>query len=367
MIWTCKKCKVHWHYQVEKCIYCGGKTTKLEPKKFKVIASTQVMLPSVEHSAVPYYSLILEDEFGFRHTHKTNEKYGIGDVIEKSKKKESNGRKLTIGLVGTGALGKDIAKVMLQSGFKLIIKSRDKDGLKTVRKKIEEHLLKSFGVEEKEKLMKNLKLTTNTKDLKNADFVLEAVVENLEIKKKVFKDLEAVCGKKTIFATNTSSLSIDELASDLKNPERVVGMHFFNPATKMRLVEVIKGSQTNPQTMQTTNQLVADIHKISVSVKDSPAFIANRILMPYLNEAIIVLEEGIATKEDIDTTAKLALNHPMGPLQLLDLIGLDVFVEIMKNLHKATKNPKYLPANLATQMVAEGKLGRKTKQGFYKY
>ena len=188
-----------------------------------------------------------------------------------------------------------------------------------------------------------------------------------ETLKEVFRELEKACKPGTIFASNTSSLSIDDLAAGLKDPSRLVGMHFFNPATKMRLVEVINGAKTKEVAVEQTIGLVESIHKVPVKVRDSPAFIANRILMPYLNESICLLSEGAARKEDIDTTAKLALNHPMGPFQLLDLIGLDVFVEIMKNLHKSTGNPKYKPCPLAEKMVSSGKLGRKTGEGFYKY
>jgi len=192
-------------------------------------------------------------------------------------------------------------------------------------------------------------------------------VEDLKVKKEAFHKLDRICGPKTVFASNTSSLSITELASGISHPERFIGIHFFNPATRMQLVEIVKGEKSSGDTVKSAEEFVKNLGKSAVIVKDSPCFIANRILMPYLNEALYAYSEGVAGKEEIDTTAKLALNHPLGPLQLLDLIGLDVFVEIMKNLYKATKDPKYKPCPLAVKMVGEGRLGRKSAEGFYKY
>ena len=366
MIWICKRCKVHWYHPVEKCIYCGKEVSLFEPKTFKVKGTTEVFIPSSDHKTVPYFSLLLEDEQGNYHVNKTYANYKIGDKIRRTITKSCR-KGFIIGIIGTGALGKDITKVMLQTGFNVILKSRSDDSLKKAHSDIETYLAKNFEEVDREKFIKNLKLTVNLIDLKNADLVIECVIENLEVKRDLLRDLEKVCSKKTIFATNTSSLSINELASQLENPERLVGMHFFNPATKMQLVEIVKGHKTSKKVVNRALELVNNIKKVPVVVNDSPSFIVNRILMPYLNEAVYVLKEGVAKKEDIDIAAKLALNHPMGPLQLLDLIGIDVFAEIMENLYRMTDDPKYKPCPLVEEMISRGKLGRKTGEGFYKY
>lgn len=365
MIHVCKKCGVHWYSPVKRCIYCNDKTEALEPTSFTVKGVTEVFVPSPEHRTVPYYSLLLEDEYGFNHIKKTHKKYGIGDIISTAAEKKQH--KGVIAVVGAGILGTDIAKVMLKSGYRVILNSRKKESLERAKTGIEGYLMKNFDVKDKDDLMNNLELTTDIAKIKKADYVLECVIEDFEVKKAVFKKLEKICGPKTILATNTSSLSINELSAGLSKRDRFVGMHFFNPATKMQLVEVVKGEKTSDKAVDSTVELVKNLNKTPIVVKDSPCFIANRILMPYLNESIYVLHEGVARKEDIDTTAKLALNHPMGPLELLDLIGLDVFLEIMKNMQKTTKNPEYKPCPLAEKMVSEGRLGKKTGWGFYKY
>jgi 3-hydroxybutyryl-CoA dehydrogenase len=215
--------------------------------------------------------------------------------------------------------------------------------------------------------MKGLKGTTDLGDLSDVDLVIESVVEDDEVKRELFRKLDGVCHEKTIFASNTSSLSIDGLASATKRPEKVGGMHFFNPVPKMHLVEVVRGRKTSDETVSFIRKVAEQMNKTVVVTTDSPCFIVNRILMPYLNEAAYVLEEGIASREDIDTAARLGLNHPMGPLALLDLIGLDVFIKIMNNLFRRTGNPKFKPPKLVEKMVADGRLGRKTGVGFYTY
>jgi len=218
---------------------------------------------------------------------------------------------------------------------------------------------------------KILRRITTTIDLKQAakdvDFVIEAAPENMEIKKQVFKDLDEFTPKNAILASNTSSLSITEIASATKRPEKVVGMHFFNPAPVMKLVEVVKGHLTSQETVETVKELAKKLGKTPVECKDSPGFIANRICVPMINEAITALQEGIASKEDIDLAVKLGYNHPMGPLELADLIGLDIILAIMETYYKEFNDPKYRPATLLKQMVRAGLLGRKTGKGFYQY
>ena len=201
----------------------------------------------------------------------------------------------------------------------------------------------------------------------DADLVLEAIVENIDIKKNLFKELDGICKPETIFATNTSSISITLIASATKREDKFIGMHFFNPATVMKLVEVIRGLHTSDETFKTIYDLSAEIGKTPVEVKEGPGFVVNRILIPMINEAIMVLEEGLASAEDIDTAMKLGCNHPMGPLALADLIGLDTCLHIMDVFYAETCDSKYRAARLLRQMVRGGKLGRKTGAGFFDY
>ncbi|MFH1722887.1 MAG: 3-hydroxyacyl-CoA dehydrogenase NAD-binding domain-containing protein [Candidatus Altiarchaeota archaeon] len=272
-----------------------------------------------------------------------------------------------MGVVGTGTVGSGIAQVVLQAGFNLIWESRKKKSLEDGLKKIERNLLKSMSEKEKDKLLGNLKTSTDLKDLAEADLVVEAVVENLDIKKIIFSELDEICPPETIISSTSSSLSITEISDGLRNPERVIGLHFFNPVPIMHLAEVAPTEKTSDDVIEKTTKIAEALNKTVVPVTDSPCYVVNRILMPYLNEAVLTLEEGVAKKEDIDTAARLGLNHPIGPLALLDLIGLDVFLAIMNSLARRTKNPKFNVASLVEKMVSEGKLGRKSGQGFYKY
>ncbi|MFH1897599.1 MAG: 3-hydroxyacyl-CoA dehydrogenase NAD-binding domain-containing protein [Candidatus Desantisbacteria bacterium] len=272
-----------------------------------------------------------------------------------------------VGVIGTGVTGTGIAQVLVQAGCEVILKSRAEEKLDKAFEKIGTNLLKTMNTEEKDKLLFNIKPTLKLDDLNTTDMVIEAVIEDIEIKKQLFKELDEICPKKTILATNTSSLSIDEIAKVTSNPNRVIGMHFFNPVPKMQLVEIIAGEKTSQEIIEFVRDFTKHLLKVPVTMKNCPGFIVNRILMPYLNEAVYVLSEGIASPSDIDTAARLGLNHPMGPLALLDLIGLDVFLSIMNSLYRATGNPKHLPCPLVEKMIQEGKIGRKSKEGFYKY
>ena len=365
MVWVCKKCDATWYYPVSECIYCGSKTTEAESKSYTVKGVTKVVTPSAEHKETPYYVLLLEDEKGRLHIRKSFKEYNLGEAIL-SHKTEKQTPKL-VGVVGTGSMGSDIAQLALQSGCRVILKSRSKLGLNKARDKIEKNLTKSMGTENKDLFLHNIKFTTRFSDLKDSDIIIESVVEDEKVKKDLLKKLDKICSRKTIFASNTSSISIDALSSVVSDQKRVVGMHFFKPATKMRLVEVVSGEKTAEKTVKFTVALAEEMGKIPIVTKDSPGFIVNRILMPYLNEAVYALDEGLGSVEEIDAAAKLGLNNPIGPLALLDLIGLDVFVAIMGNIHRKTKNPKYLPCSRVMEMVKAGQLGRKAGIGFYKY
>ena len=237
-----------------------------------------------------------------------------------------------------------------------------------VKKNMERQVKKEIiGADDMEKALARIETSADIEAVKGSQVVVEAATEDLDLKKKLFAQLDGLCPPETILASNTSSLSITELAAVTKRPEKVIGMHFMNPVPVMKLVELIRGLATSDETFQTIEELTEKLGKTPVAVSDFPGFVANRILMPMINEAAFTLMEGVASKEDIDTVMKLGMNHPMGPLALADLIGLDVCLAIMEVLYEGFCDSKYRPCNLLRKMVQAGYLGRKTGKGFYDY
>lgn len=279
----------------------------------------------------------------------------------------------TISVLGAGTMGNGIAHIFAQNGYKVHLIDISQDSLDkalaTIAKNLNRMVIKDL-IDEKEKsnILDRINTFTDLKEgAKNVDLVIEAATENAEIKKSIFKELDAVCDKRTVLASNTSSISITELANITNRPENVIGMHFMNPVPLMKLVEVIKGRTTSPQVVKTIMELSKKLGKIPVEVNDFPGFVANRILMPMINEAIEALHDGVSGVDEIDTVMKLGMAHPMGPLQLADFIGLDVCLSILNVMHNGFKNPKYTPCPLLVQMVKGGKLGVKSGEGFYDY
>ena len=276
-----------------------------------------------------------------------------------------------IGVIGAGTMGCGIAQVAAQSGYEVVLKDVKEEYVKAGFAKIKERLVKRAGegkleILEKERILSNIKTTTSLEECRNADLIIEAVVEKEDIKKHIFKELDTICNDETIFASNTSAISITRLAEITKRPERFAGMHFMNPAYAMKLVEVVKGLHTSDETVNIITAVAGIMGKIPVVVNDFPGFVSNRILMPMINDAVHCLQEGVASRESIDNVMRLGANHPMGPLELADFIGLDVCLEILEILH-AELGEKYRPCPLLRKMVAGGKLGRKSGEGFYEY
>jgi 3-hydroxybutyryl-CoA dehydrogenase len=278
-----------------------------------------------------------------------------------------------ITVIGSGTMGNGIAHTFAQCGYNVnlvdVNEAALQKGLATITKNLDRQVQKGSITEDiKNSTLKNIVTSTNlVKSVDNADLVVEAAVENAEIKNKIFKQLDEVCPKHTILASNTSSISITQIAAATKRPDKVIGMHFMNPVPIMKLVEVIRGYSTSDEVCDIIMNTSKNLNKIPVEVNDFPGFVANKILMPMINEAIITLYEGVAGVEEIDTVMKLGMAHPMGPLQLADFIGLDVCLNILRVLQDGFGNPKYAPCPLLVNMVTAGHLGVKSGKGFYDY
>jgi len=351
------------------CIFCGSVLRPISSTKFTVKGVTTVHVPSTEHDRIPYYELLLNDEYGNIHINKSFGDRAIGDLIE-LKSIETGFHQIQkqrkVGIVGTGLMGVQLAQFFAQNGYPVVLCSRTEDRSKAVIKDIKMGLSKTKDLREIEIIMNRIESTCEFSRLKGADFIIENVIEDIEIKKQLFSDLSSICPQNTVIATNTSSLSITELASCVYKPERFIGMHFFNPVSKMNLVEVVYSKDTSRQTIEYTLNLSNELGKSPVLVRDLPGFIVNRSLMPFINEAASLLQEDISPN-DIDSAIKLGLNHPMGPLSLADLIGIDVCVHIMETLYNSFKDARYIPAPIFYELIRKNHLGKKTGKGFYDY
>ena len=278
-----------------------------------------------------------------------------------------------IAVIGAGTMGNGIAHTFAQFNYKVnlidISEVSLEKGIATITRNLDRMVAKEkISEDDKTKTLKNISTFTSIKEgVLNVDLVVEAATENSVLKAKIFKELDEVCAENTILATNTSSISITQIAAATNRPDKVIGMHFMNPVPIMKLVEIIRGYNTSDDVMETIVDLSKEIKKVPVEVNDYPGFVANRILMPMINESIETLYNGVAGVEEIDTVMKLGMAHPMGPLQLADFIGLDVCLSILNVLYDGFKNPKYAPCPLLVNMVMAGKLGVKSGEGFYDY
>jgi 3-hydroxybutyryl-CoA dehydrogenase len=278
----------------------------------------------------------------------------------------------TVGVVGCGLMGSGIVQVSAQAGLKTIVREADQafldKGLGRIKKFLDDGVTKGkVTAEDRDKTLANIKGTTKLEDLAGCDLVIEAVTENIAVKKEVFSTLDAVCAPDAVLATNTSSLSVTEIAAFAKKPERVLGLHFFNPVPLMKLVEIIRALTTGDEAFERAKGYVAAIGKTPVIAKDAPGFVVNRLLVPYMLDAIRVYESGLASKEDIDNGMKLGCGYPMGPLQLLDFVGLDTTYFIANIMFEEFRESRFAPPPLLKRMVLAGHLGRKSGRGFYDY
>ena len=278
----------------------------------------------------------------------------------------------TVGVIGAGTMGSGIAQVLAFSGYKVLLNDTKRDfidrGMKAVQKSLAKFLSKErITQEQHDAALANVTPTERLEAMKDVDLIIEAVFEDLAVKTELFNKLDAICAEGAIFASNTSSISITKLAARTKRPSKFIGMHFMNPVPLMKLVEIIRGIATSDETFGIIKELSEKLGKTPVEVNDAPGFVSNRVLMPMINEAVFALHEGVGTPEAIDTVLKLGMNHPMGPLALADLIGLDVCLSILNVLYEGFGDPKYRPCPLLRKMVDAGYLGRKSRKGFYDY
>jgi len=277
-----------------------------------------------------------------------------------------------VGVVGCGSMGAGIAQLCAQSGYQVVVSEINDELLKKGLASIDKTLARSvekgrISQQDKDAVISRIKGTTNTKDFSDCDLVIEAAIENLDLKKKIFAELDGICPKHAILATNTSCLSIIDMAVVTKRPDKVLGLHFFNPAPVMKLLEMVRTIATSDEVVEVSQKFGQSLGKTTVITRDAPGFIVNRLWLPFLLHAIRLYEDGVASREDIDNAIQLGLNYPMGPLTLSDMVGIDVVKFVSDALYEQLKDPRYVTPTLVDKMVAAGWLGRKTGRGFYEY
>jgi len=363
--WTCAGCGRDYAYYLDRCTWCAESLVEHEPKSARIVAITEVNAGSVGHEDVPYWCALVQADDGSKAVIKLDHAASTGDTL--SFEALEAAELAVVGILGTGTMGRGLSELLLSRGHLVVWCGRSDDRLAAAKTKLLDRLGRVMDESQILEAAARLRVSSDYAALRECDIVIEAVVESMEPKKVVLAEAEALMRSDAVLATNTSGLSIDELASVLERPEKFGVLHFFNPATRMRLVETAIGERTSPETSEFLDVFARSLGKIPVRVAAKPAFAVNRALMPLLNEAVRELEEGVAPAESIDEAVRLGLNHPMGPLALADLIGLDVVVNIMDNLSERTGDDTYAPRPRLRELVRDGKLGRKTGEGFYEY
>ncbi|MEK6923980.1 MAG: 3-hydroxyacyl-CoA dehydrogenase family protein [Candidatus Micrarchaeota archaeon] len=328
-----------------------------------VVASTRVHAASREHPDAPYTSGICRTGGGKLSPFKTKQTAQPGDELLEKPSFDIT----TIGVVGTGQMGVGIAALCAAKGFNVVLKSRREETARSALEAISRQLRKTLGTQQAANAIARVSTTTRFQDLKCAQFVVESIVEDEAAKREAFRQLGENTPPTTVIATNTSSIQVGKLAAETAHPNRVVGMHFFNPVHAMQLVEIVRPQDASGEAVAKAGALAEALGKTAITVKDSPGFIVNRLLLPQLNDAARLVQEGVASAEEVDEAVRLGLNHPMGPLRLIDLIGVDTAVEVLRQLHAQTGEKHFAPCKLLEKMLAEGKLGRKAGEGFYTY
>lgn len=363
--YSCPQCARDYAYELEQCTWCHVPLDAIEPPAARIEAITEVRAGSVGHEDVPYWCALVSADDGSQAIVKLDYAARVGDTL--SFGAEAAADLAVVGILGTGTMGRGLAELLLGRGHRVVWCGRSDDRLASARAKLLDRLGRVMDEEQVAEASSRLFTSSTYEALRECDVVIEAVVEEMAPKQAALADAESHMRRDAILATNTSGLSIDELATVLVRPEQFGVLHFFNPPTRMRLVETAVGGLTSSATAEYLDAFSRSLGKTPVRVAAKPAFAVNRALMPLLNEAVRELEEGVAPAESIDEAVRLGLNHPMGPLALADLIGLDVVVKIMDNLAERTADETYAPRPLLRQLVEEGKLGRKTGAGFYDY
>lgn len=363
--WECPDCGRSYAYEVPTCTWCRVDLVERDGGTGVVMAVTQVEAPSVGHEDVPYWVALIRAEDGSLALRKYDVSHCVADTV--SLARDETAELASFGIIGTGTMGRGLVELLLSRGHDVVWISRSDASLERGRARVMDRLARVMDDEQLAEAAARLTTSTGYAALGDRDIVVEAVLEELGPKAATLAAAEVAMRPDAILATNTSGLPLDELAAGLQHPERFGALHFFNPPNRMRLVETAVGPRTSAETSAVLDEIALSLGKTPVRVAATPAFAVNRVLMPLLNEAVRELEEGVAPAASIDEAVRLGLNHPMGPLALADLIGLDVVLEIMGNLADRTGDETYEPRPMLRTLVAQGKLGRKTGEGFYVY
>ena len=362
---ACPDCGRDYAYPLDSCTWCDVELLEVEPTHATIVAITEVRAPSVGHEDVPYWCAFVRAKDGALAIVKLDHAESVGSELAFGA--EAAAELAVVGILGTGTMGRSLCELLLSRGHDVVWCGRSDERLSSARARLLDRLGRVMDDTQIAEASARLRTSSDYSALDACDIVIEAVVEEMGPKQQVLAEAEAFMREDAILATNTSGLSIDELASVLQRPERFGVLHFFNPATRMRLVETAVGTATSDEVSEYLDVFAHSLGKTPVRVAAKPAFAVNRALMPLLNEAVRELEEGVAPAESIDEAVRLGLNHPMGPLALADLIGLDVVVNIMDNLAERTGDDTYAPRPLLRELVGAGRLGRKSGAGFYEY